>query len=130
MTGNSTWTLPIGSWGPLHNCRISRRPFTRVCLSVSAETRIEACIVGDSANRIWHQRDRERAKQLRPATATSEAAESTDPSSAVQLESGREVGIHVVHSAPRKGQKGDPPWPTAAGTFLLRRDHHAQGIIP
>jgi hypothetical protein len=87
-------------------------------MSAMARELVEKAGVGESADQIWRQLDRERSAQVGPAMPVSDAIEIPDPSSAVQLESGSETGIHLVHSAPRKGQKGAPPWPSTTTTEM------------
>lgn len=85
-------------------------------MSAMARELVEKAGVGDSADQIWRQLDRERTKQMGPGVPAIEGAESNDPLSPIGLGSDIETGIHLVHSAPAKNRKDAPPWPSTTET--------------
>jgi len=85
-------------------------------MSAMARELVEKAGVGDSADQIWRQLDRERTKQMGPGVPEIEGAESNDPLSPIGLGCDSETGIHLVHAAPAKKRKDAPPWPSTTET--------------
>jgi hypothetical protein len=85
-------------------------------MSAMARELVEKAGVGDSADQIWRQLDRERTKQMGPGVPEIEGAESNDSLSPIRLGSDSKTDIHLVHSAPAKKRKDAPPWPSTTET--------------
>ena len=84
-------------------------------MSAMARELVEKAGVGESADQVWRQLDRERSKQLGPAVQITEGENSADSRSELLGQTDPQ-GIHLVPSAPSKGRKDSPPWPTTATT--------------
>ena len=86
-------------------------------MSAMARELVEKAGVGESADQVWRQLDRERSKQMGPALDAIEMAGDADSQPELLQEVGPE-GIHLVPSASRKSRKDAPPWPKTATTEL------------
>jgi len=84
-------------------------------MSAMARELVEKAGVGESADQVWRQLDRERSKQLGPTVQITEGENSADSRSELLGQTDPQ-GIHLVPSAPRKSRKDSPPWPTTATT--------------
>jgi SNF2 family DNA or RNA helicase len=84
-------------------------------MSAMARELVEKAGVGESADQVWRQLDRERSKQTGPALQLVESAGNADSQPEILQEPGP-AGIHPVPSAPRKSRKDAPPWPATATT--------------
>jgi hypothetical protein len=85
-------------------------------MAAMARELVEKAGVGESADRVWRQLDRERAKHVGPAA--SGGGETTDDGalpSGLAPESG-EAGFHLVPSSREKKRPDSPPWPSGAAT--------------
>lgn len=86
-------------------------------MSAMARELVEKGGVGDSADQVWRQLDRERSKQLGPVQpASGETANEVASSSAPAPEDSRERGIDMVRSVREKKRPDSPPWPVTAKT--------------
>ena len=75
--------------------------------------------MGDSADRVWHQLDRERSKQMGPAEKVSGVSVGDGALSPVGAPPGiGKGGIHLVQPGPEKKRQDSPPWPSTAATEL------------
>ena len=83
-------------------------------MSAMARELVEKAGVGESADQVWRQLDRERARHM----ASTEAGEKDDgkdlPAPLGQSEHLFQPSIHLVHSAPEHKRKDAPPWPITA----------------
>jgi hypothetical protein len=84
-------------------------------MSAMARELVEKAGVGECADQVWRQLDRERSKQMGPTVQVTEAERSAD-SPPELLEPAGQPGIHLVPSTPRKSRKDSPPWPATATT--------------
>jgi hypothetical protein len=84
-------------------------------MSAMARELVEKAGVGESADLVWRQLDRERSKQMGPAVQAIEAVGGAESQPEILQEVGP-AGIHLVPSAPRKSRRDAPPWPTTATT--------------
>jgi len=84
-------------------------------MSAMARELVEKVGVGESADQVWRQLDRERSKQMGPTVQVTEAEGSAD-SPPELLEPAGQPAIHLVPSTPRKSRKDSPPWPSTATT--------------
>jgi hypothetical protein len=84
-------------------------------MAAMARELVEKAGVGESADQIWRQLDRERSKQLGPTVQTTEGENSADSGSELLGQTDPQ-GIHLVPSAPRKSRTDSPPWPTTTTT--------------
>ncbi len=87
-------------------------------MSAMARELVEKAGVGESADAIWRQLDRERSKHTAPVLTGSDAAGNIEPAldPVVQVEPAFETSIHLVHPVTRKKQKDAPPWPSTTAT--------------
>jgi hypothetical protein len=84
-------------------------------MSAMARELVEKAGVGESADQVWRQLDRERSKQMGPTVQITEGENSADPRSELLGQTDPQ-GIHLIPSATRKSRKDSPPWPTTATT--------------
>jgi hypothetical protein len=79
---------------------------------------VEKAGVGESADAIWQQLDRERSKHTATVPTAEDGRQNIEPASelVVQAEPAFEASIHLVHSGSRKKRKNAPPWPTTTTT--------------
>ena len=78
-------------------------------MSAMARELVEKAGVGESADQVWRQLDRERSKQMGPAPQ--EIGTSADVG-ALTLDGER--GIHLVPTVKEKKRPDAPPWPATA----------------
>jgi hypothetical protein len=87
-------------------------------MAAMARELVEKAGVGESADQIWRQLDRERVKHVGPAAQVS--GETVDhgalPPGLVSESS--DPGIHLVPSNRGKKRPDSPPWPSGASTEL------------
>jgi hypothetical protein len=85
-------------------------------MAAMARELVEKAGVGESADQIWRQLDRERAKHVGPATQDSgETADHGTLPPALSPES-NVPGIHLVASTREKQRPDSPPWRSTATT--------------
>jgi hypothetical protein len=85
-------------------------------MAAMARELVEKAGVGESADQIWRQLDRERAKHVGPAASgDGEATVDGTLPPGLAPESG-EAGIHLVPSSREKKRPDSPPWPSGAAT--------------
>ena len=78
-------------------------------MSAMARELVEKAGVGESADQVWRQLDRERSKQLGPVPQ--EVEKGADDSALILA---GERGIHLVPPAREKKRADAPPWPATA----------------
>jgi len=83
-------------------------------MSAMARELVEKAGVGESADQIWRQLDRERPKGTVAVSTANDSSHDIEPASepVVQAEPALGASIHLVHSGSRKKRKNAPPWPT------------------
>ena len=84
-------------------------------MSAMARELVEKAGVGESADQVWRQLDRERSKQMGASVRVIEEAATADSQPEI-LEEVCPPGIHLVPSAPKKSRKDAPPWPSTSTT--------------
>jgi hypothetical protein len=87
-------------------------------MSAMARELVENDGVGESADQIWRQLDRERSKYISAAPTAEDRSQNIEPASdsVVQAELAVEPSIHLVHSGSKKKRTNAPPWPTTTTT--------------
>jgi hypothetical protein len=87
-------------------------------MSAMARELVEKAGVGESADAIWRQLDRERTKHTATVPTFDDGPHDIKPAPepVVQTEPALEASIHLVHSGSRKKRKNAPPWPTTTTT--------------
>ena len=87
-------------------------------MSAMARELVEKAGVGESADQIWRQLDRERSKHTVAVPTANDSSHDIEPASGpvVQAEPALGASIHLVHSGSRKKRKNAPPWPTTTTT--------------
>ena len=88
-------------------------------MSAMARELVEKAGVGESADQIWRQLDRERSKHGAAVPTANDGSHDIEPAPGrpvAQAESEVEASLHLVHSAVQKKRKSTPPWPTTAPT--------------
>ena len=87
-------------------------------MSAMARELVEKAGVGDSADQIWRQLDRERSKRTAAVPTAEDGSHDTEPASepVVHAEPALDASIHLAHSASKKKQKNALPWPTTTTT--------------
>jgi len=83
-------------------------------MTAMARELVEKAGVGESADQIWRQLDRERTKHVAPAGAVEKDDSNDLPAPLSQSEHLFQPGIHLAHSAPEYKRKDAPPWPITA----------------
>jgi hypothetical protein len=88
-------------------------------MAAMARELVEKAGVGESADQIWRQLDRERAKHVVSGGQLNEEI----PSNYAQVPVGAAAlagkqSIHFVESGPEKKRQDSPPWPSTAATDL------------
>jgi hypothetical protein len=83
-------------------------------MSAMARELVEKAGVGESADAIWRQLDRERSKNIVAVPTANNSSHDVEPASepVVQAKPAPGASIHLVHSGSRKKRKNAPPWPT------------------
>jgi len=89
-------------------------------MSAMARELVEKAGVGESADAVWRQLERERPKYVEPSLAASDDEQSTFPAlrSEDHAETATQPGIHMVPTAAKKKRSGAPPWPNTGATEL------------
>jgi hypothetical protein len=87
-------------------------------MSAMARELVEKAGVGESADAIWRQLDRERSRHTATVPTSDDGSQYIEPASepVAQAEPAVEASIHLVHPDSRKKRKNAPPWPTTAKT--------------
>jgi hypothetical protein len=88
-------------------------------MAAMARELVEKAGVGESADQIWRQLDRERAKHV----VSGGQLNGEIPSNYAQVPVGGAAlagkqSIHFVESGPEKKRQDSPPWPSTAATDL------------
>jgi hypothetical protein len=83
-------------------------------MSAMARELVEKAGVGESADQVWRQLDRERSKQLGPVPPEIETGADVGALIPDAPELGREPGIHLVPPLREKKRPDAPPWPATA----------------
>ena len=78
-------------------------------MSAMARELLEKAGVGESADQIWRQLDRERSKHTGAIPTVEDGSQNIEPAP----EPAFDASIHLVPSAPRKTRKNAAPWPTS-----------------
>jgi hypothetical protein len=80
-------------------------------MSAMARELVEKAGVGESADAVWRQLDRERSKHIGPGAPVDQRREENGPQESVpQLAL---AGVHLMPPAEQKKRKGSLLWPTA-----------------
>jgi len=89
-------------------------------MSAMARELVEKAGVGESADAVWRQLERERPKYVEPPLAASDDEQSTFPAlrSEDHAETATQPGIHMVPTAAKKKRSGAPAWPNTGATEL------------
>jgi hypothetical protein len=84
-------------------------------MSAMARELVEKAGVGESADQVWRQLDRERSKQMGPAPQ--ENGKGADDGALIPIDApelGGEDGVHLRPPVREKKRLDAPPWPATA----------------